>query len=134
MPARARPTPTARPSTTRRPNLYWRLGESAGPVAHDVTPNGNDGTYSGGVTFGTAGAVTGDDATRRSTFNGTERPGRRPRRQCLDPTVYSEELWFKTTTTTGGKLIGFGSAATGNSGSYDRHVYMLNNGQLSFGT
>ena len=47
--------------------------------------------------------------------------------------MYSEELWFKTSTTTGGKLIGLSSSATGNSSSYDRHVWMLNNGRLSFG-
>ncbi len=50
------------------------------------------------------------------------------------PSVYSEEVWFKTTTTSGGKIIGFGSSPTGTSGSYDRHVYMINNGQLIFGT
>ncbi len=113
------------------PNLYWRLDESSARSHTTVTPNGNNGNYSGGVTFGTAGAITGttDTAVTMNGTNGlvsttTAVPG---------PTVYSEELWFKTTTTTGGKLIGFGSSATGNSGSYDRHVYMLNNGQLSFG-
>ena len=30
-----------------------------------------------------------------------------------NPTVYSEELWFKTTTTRGGKIIGFGDSQTG---------------------
>ena len=34
----------------------------------------------------------------------------------------------------GGKLIGFGDAQTGNSSSYDRHVYMETGGQLTFGT
>jgi len=113
------------------PNLYWRLDESSGTVAHDVTPNGNNGTYSGGVTFGTAGALTGttDTAVTMNGSNGVVSTTS----AVSGPTVYSEELWFKTTTTTGGKLIGFGSSATGNSGSYDRHVYMLNNGQLSFG-
>jgi PKD repeat protein len=113
------------------PSLYWRLDESSGTVAHDVTPNGNNGTYSGGVTFGTPGAITGttDTAVTMNGSNGvvsttTAVPG---------PSVYSEELWFKTTTTTGGKLIGFGSSATGSSSSYDRHVYMLNNGELTFG-
>lgn len=33
----------------------------------------------------------------------------------------------------GGKLIGFGSNQTGGSGSYDRHVYMQNDGRLAFG-
>ena len=49
------------------------------------------------------------------------------------PSTYSEELWFKTTTTTGGKLIGFGNKNTGTSTSYDRHVYMENDGRLTFG-
>ena len=53
--------------------------------------------------------------------------------QVSNPTVYSEELWFNTVTTQGGKLIGFGSSQTGSSGSYDRHVYMVNSGQLTFG-
>ena len=42
-------------------------------------------------------------------------------------------MWFKTTTTDGGKLIGFGDARSGNSSNYDRHVYMENDGQLIFG-
>ena len=114
------------------PNFYWRLDETSGTVAHDVTPNGTDGNYSGGVTFGTAGAITGTTDTA-VTMNGSNAVVSTTA-AVAGPTVYSEELWFKTTTTTGGKLIGFGSAATGNSGSYDRHVYMLNNGELTFGT
>ena len=51
-----------------------------------------------------------------------------------NPTIYSEEIWFKTTTTTGGKLIGFGNDSRPVlSSSYDRHVYMQNDGQLVFG-
>lgn len=49
------------------------------------------------------------------------------------PPQFSVEIWFKTTTTRGGKLIGFGSSRAASSGSYDRHVYMLNSGQLVFG-
>ncbi len=113
------------------PNFYWRLDESSGTVAHDITPNANNGNYSGGVTFGAAGAITGttDTAVTMNGVNGGVSTGS----AVPGPTIYSEDLWFKTTTTTGGKLIGFGSAATGSSSSYDRMVYMLNNGQLSFG-
>ena len=49
------------------------------------------------------------------------------------PSVYSEELWFNTTTTQGGKLIGFGANQTGPSSGYDRHVYMFDDGRLRFG-
>ena len=38
------------------------------------------------------------------------------------PKTYSTELWFKTTTTTGGRLIGFGNASTGSSSTSDRQV------------
>ncbi|MDQ3537341.1 MAG: LamG domain-containing protein, partial [Actinomycetota bacterium] len=50
-----------------------------------------------------------------------------------NPGRYSVEAWFKTDTRAGGKLIGFGSG-TSTSGSYDRHVYMTDTGQLVFGT
>ena len=49
------------------------------------------------------------------------------------PNVFSIEGWFKTTTNTGGKLIGFGNNQTGMSSNYDRQIYMMNDGQLVFG-
>ncbi len=49
------------------------------------------------------------------------------------PGPYSAEVWFKTNSTRGGKLIGFGNATSGLSSSYDRHVYMQSGGKLSFG-
>ncbi|WP_167133598.1 PKD domain-containing protein, partial [Arthrobacter sedimenti] len=44
------------------------------------------------------------------------------------------EAWFRTDTTRGGKIIGFGNTNAGLSGSYDRHVYMEDSGKLIFGT
>lgn len=49
-----------------------------------------------------------------------------------NPQVLSVEIWFMTSAQQG-KLIGFGSASTGSSGSYDRHLYVDSNGQLRFG-
>ncbi len=49
------------------------------------------------------------------------------------PQTFSVEGWFNTTTNTGGKLIGFGNNQTGMSRNYDRHIYMMNDGQLVFG-
>lgn len=49
------------------------------------------------------------------------------------PQAFTLSAWFKTTTTTGGKIIGFGNSQTGNSTSYDRHIYMTTSGQLYFG-
>ena len=42
-------------------------------------------------------------------------------------------MWFKTRTTVGGQLIGFGSHTIGASSGYDRTFYMLDNGFLRFG-
>lgn len=113
------------------PDLYWRLGESGGHTATDVSPNQFDGTYSGGVTYGVTGGVAGTNNTA-VTFNGST-GGIGSVNSVTDPTAYSEELWFKTTTSSGGKLIGFGDQRSGLSSNYDRHVYMLDSGQLVFG-
>lgn len=50
----------------------------------------------------------------------------------VGPSVYSISIWFRTTVA-GGKLIGFGNSQAGSSGSYDRHIYMGNNGRIYFG-
>jgi len=113
------------------PDLYWRLDESHGTTATDVSPNQANGTYFGGVQYGVGGAIAGTSDTA-VTFNGVD-GGVSSVNSVSDPTVYSEELWFKTTTTSGGKLIGFGDQPSGLSSNYDRHVYMLDSGQLVFG-
>ena len=50
-----------------------------------------------------------------------------------DPTTYSEEMWFNTTTAEGGFLMGFGSSPSGLSSDGDRQVWMSDDGQLNFG-
>ena len=112
------------------PDLYYRLDDSAGTSAADASPNNVPGVYSGGVSFRTPSTVTGANGTG-VTFNGSD--GTLASQPYTNPTTYSEELWFNTTTNSGGKLIGFGNQQNGNSGNYDRHVYMGNSGQLYFG-
>ena len=50
-----------------------------------------------------------------------------------NPQIFTLECWFKTTTTKGGDLIGFGNSQTGTSSSGDRIIYMDNAGLLHFG-
>lgn len=50
-----------------------------------------------------------------------------------NPTNFTVSVWFKTTTTTGGSLIGFTSNQTGLTGSHDRHIYMGTDGRIYFG-
>ena len=113
------------------PTLFWRVDETTGSTAKDTSPNAQDGQYAGGETLGQASPVT--DAGKAVTFNGSD--GTLASKASFDnPTVYSQEAWFNTTTTNGGKIIGFGNTQSGTSSSYDRHVYMETSGQLTFGT
>jgi PKD repeat protein len=117
---------------TDSPYLYYRLDDAAGSTtAKDSSFSGQNGIYTGGVTQGTPGALANNPDTA-ATFDG--QTGQVDSVQSYnDPETYTEEAWFKTTTTTGGKILGFGSSPTGTSGSYDRHIYMQDNGQLVFG-
>jgi PKD repeat protein len=111
------------------PESYWRLDETTGTTAADSSPNSSGATYVTGVTQGAAGALPQGTAAAFNGSNGLVVGSE----QVANPRTYSQELWFNTATTRGGKLIGFGSATTGNSPNYDRHVYMLDNGRLRFG-
>ena len=71
--------------------------------------------------------------TFRRTFDGTQNGSVASPSAIQGPDVFTAEAWFKTSATSGGKIIGFGAAQTGNSGSYDRHVYMDKNGRIVFG-
>lgn len=51
------------------PASYWRLGEAGGTITYDRV-GGNHGTYTGGVTLGTA-SLLAQDADTAATFNGT---------------------------------------------------------------
>ena len=83
------------------------------------------------MTRGATGAISGD-ANKASTFNGssglvaTQAP-------IAAPGTFTIEAWFKTTITSGGKIIGFGNLPVGNSPFFDRHIYMDNSGKILFG-
>ena len=112
------------------PDLYWRLGDTTG-TAKDSGPNESNGTYQGGYTQGQAGAF--DGATNKAVaFNGSD-GFVASNTQYSNPQNYSLEAWFKTTSDQGGKIIGFGCSQTGTSGCYDRHIYLNNDGRLTFG-
>jgi PKD repeat protein len=114
------------------PDLYWRLDDASGTTAADASRYGAPGTYSGaGITYHAASPVTGPSGTGVAFTGSTGTIGSNS--SYTNPTTYSEEAWFKTTSTTGGKIIGFGSLRTGNSPSHDRDVYLLASGQIVFG-
>ncbi|WP_345481944.1 PKD domain-containing protein [Amnibacterium soli] len=113
------------------PADYWRFDERSGSTVYDRSAS-SDLTAGAGVTLGAAGAITGDTDTAAS-FSGAAGAFAATATQIDAPNTFSLESWFKTTSTSGGKIMGFGSANTGDSSSYDRHVYMDSSGRVLFG-
>jgi hypothetical protein len=114
------------------PSTYWPLNDTSGHPAADSSGNGDTGNYSAtGVTYGAASPVEATSG-KGVTLNGSS--GQIVASQPItNPTTYSEEMWFKTTATTGGYLMGFGTSPSGESVSRDRQVWMSDSGQLNFG-
>jgi len=120
---------------TDDPEFFWRLQDpTTTTTAADASASNAPGTYTGGVTRPVASPVSGGTpAGTAITTNGTDGLVT-SQRKVVNPTTFSLEGWFSTTSTTGGKLIGLGNLATGLSGGYDRHIYLTSTGQVSFGT
>lgn len=128
------------------PWLYWKLDETTGTTAADTSGNGRTGTYrtnlnanAGGFTRGIVGANTGASPNRAVTLNGTTACINTASSTTMNaPAQLTEVAWFKTTTTNGGKILGFEMPQTnvampGSGGTYDRHIYMDGAGKVWFG-
>jgi hypothetical protein len=112
-------------------SLYWRYDETGGGFLSDLSPSNDGGDVNSAPSYAQSpGAVPGSSTAMK--FDGVDDYVYSDKKHS-SPSTYSVETWFKTTTTSGGKLIGFGNVQTGNSGNYDKHVYMTNSGQLVFG-
>jgi Concanavalin A-like lectin/glucanases superfamily/PKD domain len=113
------------------PTTYWPLSEASGTTSYDWV-SADDLTVDPSATRGTAGAILGESSTA-TTFSGSAAVPAAARTLRTGADAFTVEAWFKTTTTTGGKIIGFGNSNNATSGSYDRHVYMSNDGTVTFG-
>jgi PKD repeat protein len=117
------------------PSEYWRFGETSGTTAADSSGNGATGTYTNNPTLGGPSAVNvGSD--RSAGFDGSNdfvAGPNQPAAAQLAPDVYSTQLWFRTTSTAGGRLVGFGNSRTATlSTTRDRQIYMGTDGKLRF--
>ena len=109
----------------------WSLGEPSGTTGWDYT-GAMDLTVNSGVTRNVPGAIRGDRDTA-TQFNGGTTGFAATRTAIAGPQVFSLESWIRTTTTKGGKIIGFGNSNTGTSPQNDRNVYMDTTGRVFFG-
>ena len=130
-----RPTPTAPPSATPAPDLYWRLDDAAGSPDRARPDDRRGRRRRTRPAWSAAGA--GRRRTRRGRRSASRGPARRlwSRRPGEQPDrLVGGDSGSTTTTTSGGKLIGFGNPATQRDQQQLRpHVYMLDDGTLRFG-
>ncbi|MFD3697830.1 LamG-like jellyroll fold domain-containing protein [Streptomyces sp. NPDC058646] len=129
VPASVQPYPNQ--VRTDGAQLYWRYDDTVSPYVADSSAGNTSGVQINAPALRQSpGAVTG--ASTAMGFNGTSQKLHGDRRQSVGNT-FTVETWFKTNSTRGGKLIGFGNNTTRNSSMYDRHLYMTNTGRLVFG-
>ena len=112
-----------------KPAIHWRLADT-GSVAADSSGRGFAGTMTG-VTRYASGAIRGNNAVQT---DGDPTSGIYQRTRSTPAKAFSVQVWFKTTTTAGGKLLGFESCQVGKGGRADRSLYLTNEGKLVFGT
>lgn len=114
------------------PFLYWRLAETSGSTAADTSGNGNFGTYSGvtlGFTPGALACSTNPAASFPSSIGSVIQGSN----AATGPNTFSIEIWFRTASTTGGRIFGFGNKNTTWSNTSDRHLYLTDAGSVTFG-
>ncbi len=148
--ASATASPYASAVIADQPRWYYRYDDPSGsPWVMDSsgqTVQGLNGLAENGVTRTAAGAIPGD-ASRSATFSEGNADGT-PQYIWNDviatgPSTYSVETWFRTTSTSGGALVNYGSSQgrprsdNGDdrvSNTVDRVVYMESaTGRLRFG-
>lgn len=131
--ARFNTTPTcAAAYQTSAPSIWYRLDETSGTTAADASTNGTrSGTYIGSPTLGATRACPRDTGFA-ATFNGTTSYVSYGTQTTI-PVTYSAETWFRTTSTQGGLLVGWGDLGTGASTTVDRILYLTSDGRVAFG-
>jgi signal peptidase I len=119
--------------------LAWALDTARGTGANepDLSGNSRTGRYLATSTVDSTSVGCNHDTYKSAVvFNGTT--------QCLvennswattvQPNTFSLEAWFRTSTTSNGKIIGFGdSRNTVGDTNWDRHIYLDKDGRIVFG-
>ncbi|MFF4084138.1 LamG-like jellyroll fold domain-containing protein [Streptomyces sp. NPDC001777] len=112
-------------------SLYWRYDEGSSTFAGDTGPGLDNGFLRNSPAYRRTPAAVAGPSTAIG-FNGSNQYAYSNRRHS-QPARFSVETWIRTTTTKGGRIIGFSNLTMQNSTQYDKHVYMRDDGRLVFG-
>jgi hypothetical protein len=120
---------------TSNPRIFWRMDDS------NVTDSGTlhqpgklNGALNRDIRFlyqGVTNPLTGNVNDQSATLYGSG--------SIVSPVAYkpgdtyTTELWFRTNTRSGGELVGFGNNQTVASSTYDRNIYLTDDGRLTGG-
>ena len=121
-------------SYTALPYSTWPLNEISGPTANDFSGHSHNGAYStSGVSYGAVGPYP-SGSSKAVSIDGVIGSVADPAGAAVTASSsQSEEVWFKTSSKTGGILITSYSTAVVSTGSADRVVYMNTAGDVVFG-
>ena len=123
--------PCLSPTVQDNPSVFYAFNEAAGTVAEDASGNGRNGTLRG-ATARVAGSCA---AGQSPALTLSDAAGYVSTPQLISaPDTFTVEIWFKAMPgATGGRLLGFGDAQTGESTLTDRHLYLTDSGGIGFG-
>ena len=110
---------------------YWSFDETSGDKAEDFVAERNM-TIRGKAYKRGGGSVLGSGASLTMTSDANNKSHATTRVASQAPTAFSMEAWVRTSSTSGGAIMGYGSSATNQSWNRDRMVYMRDDGTLSF--
>ncbi len=106
---------------------YWPYDSGVGTVAYDGSANANDATLVNAPSWGAG--ILGNAVI----LNGSNQYVVSSK-STAGPSAFTIEIWFKSTSGSGGHLMGFGDAASGPSTNLDHLIYLRDDGKITFGT
>ncbi len=121
------PSPGADAVAADAPRHHWRLDGASADAGRDSS-GADDLTLPPSVRGAASGPGPGG-ATGVTFSGGSAASSIRE----AGPLQLSQELWVRTTTRTGGKLLGFEDSPSGASTRYDRQLWMGDDGKVRFG-
>jgi hypothetical protein len=110
------------------PVSYWPL-HTMGPLMADASKQGRTGRIEGGVTRKESGVIPGNHGILTDGSSGYVRSNA----PWTPGTSFSQAVWFRTTSETGGTLMGSSDAPTGPGTANHRAMWMDNDGKVAFG-
>ncbi|WP_457254095.1 PKD domain-containing protein [Pedococcus sp. P5_B7] len=118
--------------------IYWPMNETSGLTINDraagtaaTTGIGvTDGRGDTGIQWNQSGAIAGDTAAAltNNDFSRVYALGSE-----TAPDTFTSQVWVRTSTGSGGRILGFSDLQNGKSAHRDRHLYMDNSGRIVFG-